>query len=151
MLNPELWFSLFKATRWHDISLNVFHILCHVFLSRLKNIFLGKRLESSCWLKSQLPPVRRRRLFKAKSRLVDDKAIFSNCLEVDHPMCRAGLLQRALSAECSANDKWGSRSPPPPPPPPRPMNEWQKSEHPGLCRCTVHPPKDFQPHSFQRR
>ena len=110
-----------------------------------------RSLESSCRLKSQLPPVRRRRLFKAKWRLVEDKAIFSNCLEVDHPMCRAGLLQRALSAECSANDKWGSRSPPPPPPPPRPMNEWQKSEHPGLCRCTVHPPKDFQPHSFQRR
>ena len=106
----KLWFSLFKAIRWPDISLNVFHNLISCISFSIKQYFPGIN-------------VRRRRLFKAKSRLMYDKAIFSNCLEVDHPMCRAGLLQRALSAECSANDKWGSRSPPPPPPPPRPMNE----------------------------
>ena len=55
-------------------------------------------------------------------------------------MCRAGLHHHPLCAECSANDKWGSRSPPPPPPP-SPMNEWQKSQRRPLVHCS--PAKRF--------
>ena len=60
-------------------------------------------------------------------------------------MCRAGLHHHPLCAECSANDKWGSRSPPPHPLPAQWMNDRNLS---GGLWCTVPQPKDFHSHSF---
>ena len=62
------------------------------------------------------------------------RRLIQQCAEV---ACSSG----ALCAECSPNDKWGSRSPSPPPSlPAQWMNDRNLS---GGLWCTVHQPKDF--------
>ena len=62
------------------------------------------------------------------------RMLIQQCAEV---ACSSG----ALCAECSPNDKWGSRSPSPPPSlPAQWMNDRNLS---GGLWCTVHQPKDF--------